>query len=176
MLSTAHAVDGTIVINGEIIDQTCKINGRDPQVHIPVSLPKISTSALKSVGDTAGATPFVIKLTECPAALNGDVKAYFEPGFSTDYDNGSLFAYVASSLVDAQKVDNLGIQLANPDGQKIELGSASPVGAGATLTVSTGVATKEATLRYLARYVKTGSGAIAPGQVITYVQYSIVYP
>ncbi|ANY17792.1 fimbrial protein [Bordetella pseudohinzii] len=177
-LGTAHAVDGTIIINGEIIDQTCKINGREPQVHIIVSLPKISTSALKSVGDTAGATPFVIKLTECPAALSGNVKAYFEPGFSTDYDNGSLYAYVATGIdVDeAQKVDNLGVQLANPDGQKIELGGTSSFGAEAALSTTKGAMTKEATLRYLARYVKTGTGNINAGKIVTYVQYSIVYP
>ncbi len=178
MLGTAHAVDGTIVIHGEIIDQTCKINGGDPPAYIIVSLPKISTSALKSVGDIAGATPFVIKLTECPAALNGNVKAYFEPGFSTDYDNGSLYAYAATGVDEdnAQKVDNLGVQLANPDGQQIELGSTSSFGAEATLSTTAGVMTKEATLRYLARYVKTGAGNINAGKIVTYVQYSIVYP
>ncbi|WP_412778657.1 fimbrial protein, partial [Bordetella trematum] len=49
----AHAVDGTITINGEITDSTCKINGKMPPSNFIVNLPKISTSALKTKGDTA---------------------------------------------------------------------------------------------------------------------------
>ncbi|WP_244193973.1 fimbrial protein [Bordetella genomosp. 12] len=184
MPTPARAVDGTITINGEIIDQTCKINGKEPPENIRVVLPKISTSALKSVGDTAGATAFTIKLSDCPDSLTGNVKAHFEPGLTTDYANGSLYAYTettavttaASKIPDSPgaKVDNLGIQLANYDGSKITLGTQSPVGVGVPLTANAGK--KEATLRYLASYVKTGTGTIKSGKVVSYVQYSIVYP
>ncbi|MCJ9713602.1 type 1 fimbrial protein, partial [Bordetella hinzii] len=66
----AHAVDGTITITGEITDQTCKINGAEPPHNLLVTLPKIGTSAMKNVNDTAGATLFQIRLTDCPEALN----------------------------------------------------------------------------------------------------------
>ncbi|AZY51351.1 fimbrial protein [Bordetella avium] len=181
----AHAADGIVTITGEITDSTCKINGKEPPANIFVALPKISTSALKNVGDTAGATLFTIKLTECPSSLTGNVKAHFEPGSTTDYANGSLYAYTNASSVSsaadsiptgmaASKVDNLGIQLANPDGSKITIGQQPSTASGATLTEASG--SKSATLRYLARYVKTGTGSINAGKVVTYVEYSIAYP
>ncbi|MFU1905304.1 fimbrial protein [Bordetella avium] len=180
----AHAADGIVTITGEITDSTCKINGGDPPANIFVALPKISTTALKNVGDTAGATLFTIKLTDCPTSLTGNVKAHFEPGSTTDYANGSLYAYTNVNSVSAAvgsipspaaaKVSNLGIQLANPDGSKITIGEL-PSGPGEALNAQTD-GKKTATLRYLARYVKTGDGVINAGKVVTYVQYSIVYP
>ncbi|RIQ46885.1 fimbrial protein [Bordetella avium] len=180
----AHAADGIVTITGEITDSTCKINGKEPPANIFVALPKISTSALKSVGDTAGATAFTITLSDCPEAMAGDVKAHFEPGATTDYAHGNLFAYTDAASVTqaatsmptiaAAKVDNLGIQLANANGSKIMIGE-SPSGASGVSLVESG-GKKGATLRYLARYIKTGNGNIAAGKLVTYVQYSIVYP
>ncbi|WP_171961972.1 fimbrial protein [Bordetella trematum] len=182
----AFAVDGTITINGEIVDSTCKINGKAPPADFVVHLPKISTSALKMVGDVAGATPFEIKLTDCPSTLSGEVKAYFEPGATTDYDSGNLRAYsntsdssstdIASSIPSTSTLtlaQNVQIQLANPDSSKITLGAGANSAAGAMLT---GDGMKSATLRYLARYVKSGADTIKAGKLVSYVQYSIVYP
>ncbi|AUL45838.1 fimbrial protein [Bordetella trematum] len=186
----AQAVDGTITINGEITDQTCKINGNPPPYNFIVNLPKISTSALKNVNDTAGATAFSIKVTDCPATLTGDIKAYFEPGASTDYEHGYLHAYSESaakttavadipSLVGKTPATNVAFQLANLDGTPIKIGVA-PADQGAlgqTLAAtSTSDTKKTATLRYLVRYIKSGTGNIAAGKLVSYVQYSIVYP
>ncbi len=181
----AHAVDGTITINGEIIDSTCKINGAAPPADILVTLPKIASTALKSKGDVAGATLFVIALSDCPASLDGKVKAHFEPGPTVDYDSGALHAYTnSSSDIKAAKnipsvssltaVQNVQIQLANPDGSAIKIGAADSKVEGVTLTSSGDK--KAATLRYLARYVKSTDEAITAAKVISYVQYSIVYP
>nr|WP_231584954.1 fimbrial protein [Bordetella pseudohinzii] len=182
----AHAVDGTITINGEITDQTCKINGNVPPAHIHVLLPKISTSALKAKGDTAGATPFLIRLTECPDALNGNIKAYFEPGSTTDYATGNLVAYTTAQAVamaasipnplPATAFGNVQIQLANPNGSTITLGLDHQNQQAQEVPLTANGANKEATLRYLARYVKSGDGNIKAGKLVTYVQYSIVYP
>ncbi len=179
----ALAVDGTITITGEIIDSTCKINGADPPAHILVNLPKIATTALKDKGDVAGATVFLIKLTECPTSLTGEVKAHFEPGPTTDYDSGNLYAYVnstsaamskASAIPENQasqtKTSNVEIQLANTDGTPITIGASDSKARGATL------ASQAATLRYLARYIKSGDGSVGAGRLVTYVNYSIVYP
>ncbi len=179
----ARAADGTITINGEITEQTCKINGSEPPAHILVSLPKISTSALKAKGDIAGSTAFLIKLTECPESLSGEVKAYFEPGPTTDYDTGNLYAYkntaasakeMASAIPENQasqtRTSNVEIQLANTDGTAITIGAPDSKAQGATL------ASQAATLRYLARYIKSGDGSVGAGKLVTYVNYSIVYP
>ncbi|MFQ1064067.1 fimbrial protein [Bordetella trematum] len=179
---SAWAVDGTITINGEITDQTCKINGKEPPADILVHLPKISRSALKMKGDVAGATLFEIKLTECPKTLSGSVKAYFEPGPTTDYDTGNLRAYTTTDAITEAKnsipstssltqAENVEIELANPDGTRVAIGATTAMGA--TLT---GTEQKSATLRYLARYVKSGEGTIAAGKLVSYVQYSIIYP
>ncbi|MFQ1062882.1 fimbrial protein [Bordetella trematum] len=189
----AHAVDGTITINGEITDSTCKINGKTPPANFIVNLPKISTSALKTKGDTAGATLFSIRLTECPASLTGEVKAYFEPGVTTDYDSGALYAYTPVTGTDtstadsplgsipsrgsATKAADVEIQLANTDGTAIKIGAATNSAKGSTLVAGTGTDTKKsATLNYLARYYKSGNGDITAGKLVTYVMYSIVYP
>ncbi len=182
----AWAVDGTITINGEITDQTCKINGSVPPHNFVVTLPKIAASALKKVNDTAGATLFTIKITDCPSALTGQVKAYFEPGVTTDYDSGNLYAYTGSATstspapssipsdrASAAKASHVEIQLSNPDGAKITLGAAANTAAGVTLE---GSDKKSATLRYLASYVKSSEGTITAGKLVSYVQYSIVYP
>ncbi|WP_331456686.1 fimbrial protein, partial [Bordetella pseudohinzii] len=180
----AHAVDGTITINGEITDQTCKINNAEPPYNLIVNLPKIGTKAIKSVNDTAGATVFDIKLTDCPAALNNSkLKAYFEPGATTDYGTGNLLAYTTAaaktvaqaSIPDragATVFNNVQIQLANLNGNTIKMGVDSATQAAQDVTVTN----QTATLRYMARYVRTSANAITAGKLETYVQYSIVYP
>ncbi|SPU51236.1 fimbrial protein [Bordetella trematum] len=189
VVAPANAVDGTITINGEISDQTCKIEGKDPPHNLIVNLPKISTSALKSVNATAGATLFTIKVTDCPMTLTGDIKVYFEPGPTTDYDKGYLYAYTETTAKttpetgipdrsSASKVDNVSIQLVNTDDTVIKMGAGvGEQGAlGQTLVNASEGSSKTATLRYLARYIKSGEGAIKAGKLVSYVQYSIVYP
>ncbi|KCB22498.1 fimbrial protein [Bordetella hinzii] len=179
----AHAVDGTITITGEITDQTCKINGAEPPHNLLVTLPKIGTSAMKNVNDTAGATLFQIRLTDCPEALKAQtLTAYFEPGSTTDYATGNLVAYTTAAAATvaatipsppgATVFKNVQIQLANLDGTAIR------VGADVTAQAAQGavVSDKAATLRYLARYVRTSTEAITAGKLVSYVQYSIVYP
>ncbi len=182
----ALAVDGTITINGEITDQTCKINGVAPPANIWVTLPKISRSALKTKGDVAGATPFQIALTECPATLSGEVRAYFEPGRTTDYGTGNLIAYGISTDITAAASSipadlgtaksNVQIQLANIDGSVIRMGSDASTQAARGETLQMSGATKSATLRYLARYVRTGDTEPEAGKLVSYVTYSILYP
>ncbi|SAI32511.1 fimbrial subunit [Bordetella trematum] len=182
----AHAVDGTITINGEIIDSTCKINGQNPPVNLVVNLPKIGTSALKKPGDVAGTTAFTLTLTECPSELMGQVKAHFEPGPTTDYDTGHLYAYTTTTVkaktstipagqASETKFQNVQIQLANSDGSPIKIGAADSLAKGTALQAGS-EGKKSATLHYLARYYKSGTDAITAGKLYTYVQYSIVYP
>ncbi len=185
----AFAVDGTITITGEIISSTCKINGEAPPHNLLINLPKIGASALKNQGDVAGATPFTLTLTECPSELSGQVRAHFEPGPTTDYDTGNLYAYSNSGTAKTKessipagqagmaKFQSVEIQLANPDGTAIKIGATDSLPQGAELKNGSGSdGKKTATLRYLARYYKSSSGTITPGKLYTYVQYSIVYP
>ncbi len=185
-LAPALAVDGTITIDGEITEQTCKINNVTPPADMLVNLPKISTTALKNKGDVAGATLFEIKLTDCPEALSGNVKAYFEPSATVDLTTGNLHAYtngdsaatIQTKLPDVSsksKASNVQIQLANADGSTISIGNTDSGAQGVPLTAGTD-SKKTATLRYLARYIKTESAAVSAGRIVAYVQYSIQYP
>ncbi|MBO1245061.1 fimbrial protein, partial [Bordetella holmesii] len=56
-------------------------------------MPRIGPLALKEINRTAGATPFAIRISDCPDSLSGTVTAYFEPGATTDYGTGNLMAY-----------------------------------------------------------------------------------
>ncbi|WP_432264321.1 fimbrial protein [Bordetella genomosp. 12] len=182
MPTPARAVDGTITINGEITDQTCKIEGKDPPYDLIVNLPRIGTTALKKVNDTAGATAFEIKLSQCSATLdNQSVKAYFEPYSTTDYGTGNLIAYQMAQPVTQAKSSipspatvfkAVQIQLANPDGKTIKMGVNTDTQAAKSVKVTN----QAATLRYLARYVKSTHESITAGKLVSYVQYSIVYP
>ncbi|WP_432264322.1 fimbrial protein [Bordetella genomosp. 12] len=184
MPTSARAVDGTITINGEITDQTCKINSADPPYNLIVNLPKIGVKAIPKANDIAGATPFLIKLTDCPSSLNNSkVRAYFEPGSTTDYGTGNLVAYTEStpkskaessipSLSSASVFSNVQIQLANPNGKTIKVGA----DAATQLAQDVEITNQSATLRYLARYVRTSTNAVTAGKLVSYVQYSIVYP
>ena len=128
----ARANDGTIVITGNIVDNTCEVVDPPQPNHIKVvHLPKISTSALKKTGDTAGATPFSIKLQNCPESLGNGVKLYFEPGPTTDYSTRDLTAYklaytanstTNSNIVAGQVAEGVQIRIANLDGTQIPMG------------------------------------------------------
>jgi major type 1 subunit fimbrin (pilin) len=61
------AADGSINFTGRIIDAGCSIDTAD--MSQTVALGEISKSAFASVGDTAAATRFSIRLTACPATL-----------------------------------------------------------------------------------------------------------
>jgi major type 1 subunit fimbrin (pilin) len=61
------AADGSINFTGRIIDAGCAIDTAD--MNQTVNLGVISKSAFASVGDTAAATRFSVRLTACPATL-----------------------------------------------------------------------------------------------------------
>ncbi|WP_208621960.1 fimbrial protein [Bordetella genomosp. 12] len=184
MSATAVASDGTITIRGEIIDTTCKIEGAAPPADITVRLPKISTSAIKRVNDTAGATVFTIHLSECPAAIDGqNVHIYFEPGHTTDYDSHTLIPYQVSAAdtaipaagAAATRFDHLRIELAGLDGVQIPMGSA-PEAQKAIAGNTFRVTDNNANARFIARYKRISDGAIAASHVGTSVQFSVMYP
>ncbi|KDD49540.1 fimbrial protein [Bordetella bronchiseptica OSU553] len=185
----AHANDGTIVITGNIVDNTCEVVDPPQPNHVKVvHLPKISTSALKKTGDTAGATPFSIKLQNCPDSLGNGVKLYFEPGPTTDYSTRDLTAYklaytanttTNSNIVAGQVAEGVQIRIANLDGTQIPMGedAAGQNARGFDPVAQTGQqGKKEVTLRYLAAYVKKATGTISASAITTYVGFSVIYP
>ena len=67
----AFAADGTISLTGEITGTTCSISGGAGSApgaspNFAVVLNKVQASALKAKGQTAGTTPFVVRVGACP--------------------------------------------------------------------------------------------------------------
>lgn len=64
--ANAFAAAGMVKFTGEIIDAGCDVvnNMSNPLI---VDLKKVNKSEFREVGDTAAATDFKIKLTNCPA-------------------------------------------------------------------------------------------------------------
>ncbi|MBN3817326.1 type 1 fimbrial protein [Paraburkholderia sp. Se-20369] len=160
----ASAADGTITFSGSITPQTCTINGNNSgSNNFTVPMMTVSTSALASAGQVAGAKDFSIALTKCNPA-SGTVHAYFEPGPTVDTATGNL-------QLTAGGATNVEIQLLNKkDFSPIKLGAADASQNSQTATID---ATGSATLGYYAQYYATG--AATAGAATSSVMYSLIY-
>ncbi|MEJ0003875.1 MAG: fimbrial protein [Pararobbsia sp.] len=163
--------------DGKVTAQTCKINGLDKNANLTVKLPTVSTSALVKSGDTAGTTPFELKLTECKTA-SGTAFPHFEPGASIDPTTGRLInTGTGNGLAENVQVALLNENLspidlkAAPLMQNVKIGELKPITTGSGADAQT---TGEATLKFFAQYVATG-GAATAGIVNTTVQYAMMY-
>ncbi|MBW7984162.1 fimbrial protein [Enterobacillus tribolii] len=155
----ASASDGTITINGKITDVTCAISVNGGTENATVTLPTVSQNTLTADGDTAGTTPFDIKLTECQGSTLGNAYAYFESGTTVDTVTGRLNNTGTAANVQVELLDKAN----NP----VFIGSSSQ---GAVVEdISSG----SATLVYAAQYYSKGS--TGSGTVTTQVDYTIAY-
>ncbi|HDP7990023.1 F17 fimbrial protein [Escherichia coli] len=162
--SATLAYDGTINFTGKVVAQTCSVSSGSK--NLTVTLPTVSEASLAAATNTAGLTPFTIELTGCNAsAASGaqNVKAYFEPNATTDYDTGNL-------NIAASSANNVQIQLLNADGvTPIKLGQ-DATGQSVTAVQIDNAAMK---LRYNAQYYATAQATA--GDVSATVNYTIVY-
>ena len=162
--SATLAYDGTINFTGKVVAQTCSVSSGSK--NLTVTLPTVSEASLAAATNTAGLTPFTIELTGCgTSAASGaqNVKAYFEPNATTDYDTGNL-------NIAASSANNVQIQLLNADGvTPIKLGQ-DATGQKVTAVQIDNAAMK---LRYNAQYYATAQATA--GDVSATVNYTIVY-
>ncbi|KVV39392.1 hypothetical protein WT27_14465 [Burkholderia territorii] len=165
----SHAADGTIDFNGEVVSNTCTINGNNTgKSDFIVTLKSVPTSALKKDGDIAERTPWTIALTNCTPA-SGNVTVYFEPGPQVDFNTGRLKNDTGTATNGKTYASNVEVGLLNSGFQPIHLGNdpstqgvdVVPIGADGT-----------ATLKFYAQYVATG-GAATPGPVHAQVMYTL---
>lgn len=161
----ANAVDGTITINGLVLDSTCTVVGGN---NFAVQLPTVKTTDFAS--GVAGKTQFDIKLSNCPTGTDYTplkVSALFS---ST---SGTIDA-ATGYLMDKSAVDNgVSIELLEGDGTtSIDLRKTTDQnGESATVNDADGTAT----LSYFAQYHKTGAAAVGVGRVTTSVEYTLNY-
>ena len=158
----AMAADGTITFNGDIKENSCKLDSAAAGALNDkiVPLANANANSFRIAGDVAGSTPFKISVSGCDMQK---VKTSFEPGGQVDPVTGALKLGTRTDLQ---------LQILNTDGQIINL----TTGANNTeyVTLSGDGATKSAELNYFARYVSL-KPTVAAGIVTTSVVYSMNY-
>lgn len=164
--TSAFAVDGTITINGQITDTTCKISVDNGGNDATVKLPPVSTSTLSTSSNVAGATPFKISLSECSGTSLKTASTYFEPGAYVDSTTGRL--NIDAAAQDA--ATNVQVQLLNAN--------RSPIVVGASVTngqndIPVDISAGSGVLNYYAQYYAIGQSTA--GSVTTQVDYTMVY-
>ncbi|WP_287877094.1 fimbrial protein [Aquitalea sp.] len=166
--SNAYAYDGTVNFKGNISNVTCTIVAAGGSTIGTVTLPTVTQSALKAVGDTAGTTQFSIQLSNCsgtPAPTKA--AAWFESGPEVNAA-GRVLTSVAGTPTEALSIAiyNMGrstpIVIGQGDGSLGSSGSPFDITAAGT------------TLKYQAKYYAEKTG-IPVGAVEGKVNYTIQY-
>lgn len=160
-LPAAHAVDGTVTINGSVSSQTCTINGNGSgAADFTVGMPAVAAPALTTDGAVAGRTPFTIAVTGC-STKSGTVATWFEPGGNVDATTNRLKNTASGGAANVQ------IGLQNADLSAIIPGTSLP---GTNIDTTSG----DASMSYFAQYVATG-GAAGAGAVNSSITYLMSY-
>jgi len=166
-VSAAHAApDGTITVNGQVLAQTCLVDGNayGTADNKTVQLPNVLATTLASAGATAGKTGFNIAITGCDLALK-TVQTYFSGG-----DINSSNGHLDNSSTAAAVAGNVQVQLLNASGAAMDLSQANATAQNSqVVSLSNG----NATMSYFAQYFATG--AASPGAVKSTVSFTMIY-
>lgn len=163
-ITQVNAADGTLIIDGEVVGQSCKIINPTGDT-LTVTMNKVGVASLKAAGDTAIRTAFQIVLQDCPA---GKVATYFEPDENmADGTDGRL-----KNIATTGAAKNVDVQLLGNNFKAINL-----------LQLTNGAQTNSqwvdvnstggATLSYWTQYYATG--VAEAGKVHSKIKYTIVY-
>ncbi|WP_191576704.1 fimbrial protein [Achromobacter insolitus] len=158
----AFAADGTITFTGAVSANTCTIDGNGSgNKNFNVLMPSVGVDALTTAGQTAGTTPFTIRLTGCTPDT-GMVHTLFEPGSNGNAATGNL-------TIGAGGANNVEIRLLNGDATPINVTVADEAQNSKAVSLSSG----EASLNYLAQYFALGQASA--GNVTATAKYTIIY-
>lgn len=158
--TTANAGDGQINFIGTITDEACTVvnNLSNP---LTVTLGTVKRTALDGgAGKTAAPTNFIIKLTDCPAALDGHTAQVKFDGTSAIGDNTAL-----KLTQDSGVATGVGIQLTDAQNKIVPLYTAS-----SAYSLTTG----ENNLNFVARYVSVAD-TVTAGPANSTSQFTIIY-
>ncbi|MGE9761076.1 fimbrial protein [Pseudomonas sp. PDM20] len=152
----AFAYDAEVKFSGEVLNQTCEINGKNDGSDVQtVTLPKVNKSALAGADSWAGNTPFQFKLTNCPVQLT---KAKWELRGEVD---------AAGTLKNTGAGTNATVRLIDPANNYINI----QTDAGYSFTPA---ADGSATLNYMAQYYSQ-AGSATPGPLETVGYWTLTY-
>lgn len=153
--------DGTVEITGKVVeDGTCVIETNSQNQTI--ILPTVSTLSLQSWGNTAGQTPFSIKLTKCLEVNYDKVKLSFA-GLGVIHN-------VLSNTAGENAAVNVGLQVIKPNNSNWKLwGKVKDE----EKVSGTGLGNIQPQFDYIVQYYATGNAS--PGNVQAVVKFEIVY-
>lgn len=175
--SAFAATQGTVTINGEVVDHTCEIVSGD--VDKTVTLATVSTTAFAAADQIVAPQTFTIGLENCNAGVDVYAAFFAENGASIDTSTHTL----VNTAPEEDAATNVNIALFEESGRKIELGNPlynsgdvnaePPVAPGAeTKRVAEG--STSTTLVYSAAYYSTDA-AVGAGTVTAKANYVIAY-
>lgn len=179
-LNTAHAADGTINFEGNVVSTTCKVEStsKDPVV----KMPSVASNQLASVGAVSGRQAFSLELSGCEVISTtvttvpvSKVAVAFEAGPNVDLATGMLKPAAAAVPPGGGAAPTVatGVQIAILDpsnNSRIKIGSEQSRYVDIDNKLG---GTGKATLRFASEYVATG--AVTGGRTDTSVTYSLVY-
>jgi major type 1 subunit fimbrin (pilin) len=153
----AFAYDAQVNFNGEVLDQTCEVNGKsDGSAVVNVTLPTVNKSALAGAESWAGNTPFTFSLSNCPVSAT---TAKWEITGQVD-SAGTLTNTTAGGT-------NATVRLLDPNNSYININT----DAGYKFTPA---ADGSATLKYMAQYYSKAGSATA-GKLQTVGYWTLTY-
>ncbi|HBR6963865.1 fimbrial protein [Klebsiella aerogenes] len=159
-VNSAYALpvtDGTINFTGKVVDASCTVAAGSVSQTIP--LDPVSTTLLKTAGDTANPTNVPIVLEECNTNTSNTVQVVFS-GNSIPGDSTVL------SLVDGgNSATQVGIKLYDSENNEIKLDEPT-----APISLTTG----QTTLNFMAKYYALGQAGA--GDVNATATFTMIYP
>ncbi|EMB4325089.1 fimbrial protein [Pluralibacter gergoviae] len=161
MSASAMASDGTVTFNGSITDETCEVTSNSKALTVDMGV--AGSNSFSGKGSTSLAKPFVIELTNCPAAWTATPKDV-RVNFDGDIDNGDSSILKLDSASDAK---NVGIQIRDASNNVVNMQEDS-----STYTVTGGPTVNK--LRFTARYIATAA-SVGAGTANAVTQFSINY-
>lgn len=154
--STTYAADGTLNIQGTILDSACTVSSDD--VDLNVVLGEVNKSAFTTDGAPVGAKKFDISLTNCPATATTVHTRFDGAGM-----NGASNLLALTETGD--EAQGVGVGLYEMDNSQIEL---------ATDTKPVNLVNQAATLEFKAAYVAPAVSGVTAGPANSSAEFTII--
>ncbi|AOA57022.1 fimbrial protein [Acinetobacter larvae] len=173
--ASVFAADGTITINGRVLDSTCTLtsDGGSTQNkdNITVTLPAVKTSAFTAVGSVAGRTDFQLKIVDSSGkacdSLSG-IKGVLISAATNKYLSTDPTALLNTKVIDTTPAENkdkkpVHVQILDQT-QAINFKNPTAIKPDA-----------EGVIKLASQYYQATEGSIAAQNVQAVVDYTLIY-
>lgn len=164
----------TITFNGKIVTSTCEVAVDGTAGNATVTLPTVSTKDLAAANNTAGATRFVVSVTNCGVLAGLDpLPTKIKTRFLAHQVNGANLANTAvggATNVAIQLLEDLG-DVGSSTNAALDFSTTGYVTSATSQTPPD--TTPAVTFPFIAQYIATGIAGAGTVQAI--VDYELVY-